>query len=114
VISVTLLAVARGAVIWLLPVPVGLKLITWHMFASFVSLIATLILQLLSLGAVSLIGLTESMITGTLSIGYALLGFADSIIWLVVSAFLFTTAFIKNGVGYRIADGLIRAIETAA
>jgi len=105
-----LIAVAIGAVIWLLPIPTGLKPVTWHMFAIFVSVIAAFILQPLSLGAISMIGLGVSTITGTLTIGDALSGFSDSIIWLVVSAFLFATAFIKTGLGYRIAYVLIRAI----
>jgi DASS family divalent anion:Na+ symporter len=57
-----------------------------------------------------MIALSFATITNTVSLGDALSGFSDAIIWLVVSSFLFAKAFIKTGLGYRIAYVLIRAI----
>jgi len=104
------ITVLIGAVIWFIPVPVGLKAVTWHLFAIFVAVIAGFILNPLPMGAVSMIALSFATITNTVSIGDALSGFSDAIIWLVVSSFLFAKAFIKTGLGYRIAYVLIRAI----
>jgi len=104
------ITVLIGAVIWFIPVPVGLKAVTWHLFAIFVAVIVGFILNPLPMGAVSMIALSFATITNTVSLGDALSGFSDSIIWLVVSSFLFAKAFIKTGLGYRIAYVLIRAI----
>ena len=105
-----IITVLIGAAIWFIPVPVGLKPVTWHLFAIFVGVIAGFILNPLPMGAVSMIALAFATITNTVSIGDALSGFSDAIIWLVVSSFLFAKAFIKTGLGYRIAYLLIRAI----
>ncbi|HEY3365946.1 MAG TPA: DASS family sodium-coupled anion symporter [Symbiobacteriaceae bacterium] len=45
--------------------------------------------------------------TGTLSIGDSMLGFADATVWLIVSAFLFARGFIKTGLGRRTAFMLV-------
>lgn len=105
-----IITVFLGIIIWLIPVPTGLKPVAWHLFAIFVSVILGFILQPLPMGAVSIIGLAAALMTGTLNLGDALSGFSDGIIWLIVSSFLFARAFIKTGLGYRIAYLFIRSI----
>lgn len=95
------------AVLWCLPVPQGLSVQAWHLFAIFAATIVGFILQPMPLGAVALVGITLSALTGTLKPQDALLGFSNTTIWLIVSAFLFAKGFIKTGLGRRIAYKLI-------
>jgi DASS family divalent anion:Na+ symporter len=107
------ITVLIGAVIWFIPVPVGLKAVTWHLFAIFVAVIAGFILNPLPMGAVSMIALSFATITNTVSLGDALSGFSDAIIWLVVSSFLFAKAFIKTGLATELLIRLSAPLVTA-
>ena len=80
-----------------------------HMLALFVGTILGLILQPLPQGAVVILGVTLAAFTGTLTMGDALSGFANTTVWLIVSAFLFARGFIKTGLGRRISYLMIRA-----
>ena len=95
------------AVLWCLPVPQGLSVQAWYLIAIFAATIVGFNLQPMPLGAVALVGITLSALTGTLKPQDALLGFSNTTIWLIVSAFLFAKGFIKTGLGRRIAYKLI-------
>ncbi|HEY2844008.1 MAG TPA: DASS family sodium-coupled anion symporter, partial [Bryobacteraceae bacterium] len=95
--------------VWFLPIPTGVAVKAWHLLAIFLATIAGLILQPLPMGAVVLIGITTTALTGTLSIGEAMSGYMNSTVWLIVAAFLFAKAFGKTGLGRRIAFVFIRA-----
>ena len=103
--TITLLVVV---IIWFSPLPAGVQERAWHLFAIFFGTIAGLVLQPLPMGAVVLIGTTATMITHTLSPGEAMAGYMSAIVWLIVAAFLFARAFIKTGLGRRIAYFFIR------
>ena len=105
-----LIAIGVGVVIYLIPVPAGLKPQAWYLFAIFVSTILAFILQPLPIGAVALISITFTSLSGVLKIGEALSGYSNGTIWLIVSAFLFAKGFIKTGLGKRIAYVLIKAL----
>jgi len=98
-----------GIIIWYLPVPAGVKKEAWHLLAIFVATIVGLILTPLPMGAVVIIGVMMTAFTGTLAIGAALSGFANSVVWLIVAAFLIARGFIKTGLGRRVAFQFIRA-----
>ncbi len=102
--------VILGLLIWFLPVPAGLTPQAWHLFALLVAIIAGFIIAPLPIGAVAFIGLTVTMLTGTLKTGEALGGFASGSIWLIASAFIFSAGFIKTGLGRRIAYMILQAI----
>ena len=104
-----ILVVLVGLIIWYLPVPTGVKKEAWHLLAIFVATIFGLILSPLPMGAVVIIGVMLSTLTGILNIGAALAGFANSTVWLIVAAFLVARGFIKTGLGTRIAYMFIRA-----
>lgn len=53
-------------------------------------------------------------LTSTLKIGEAISGFANTSIWLIVGAFLFSRGFIKTGLGKRIAYNLISAFGSSS
>ncbi|PKN08201.1 MAG: anion permease [Deltaproteobacteria bacterium HGW-Deltaproteobacteria-8] len=102
--------IGLGLLLWFLPVPTGLSVQAWHLFALMVAIIAGFISAPLPIGAVAFIGLTITVLTNTLNIKEGLSGFASGSIWLIVAAFLFSRGFIKTGLGSRIAYLLLRAI----
>ncbi len=107
-------AALLGVIIYLFPAPAGLaNPKAWQLFAVFVSTIAAFILQPLPMGAISVISLAFLSATGIFKIDEALSGFANSTIWLVVSAFIFSRAFINVGLGRRIAFIIIHAIGSS-
>lgn len=102
--------IAVGIIIWLVPVPAGVKPAAWNLFAVFVATILGFILQPLPIGALAFASITFTVLAGILKPAEALSGFANTTIWLIVSAFLFAQGFIKTGLGRRIAYVLIKAI----
>lgn len=82
---------AFGLILWCIPTPDGLTPQSWHLFAIFVATIVGFITQPLPIGGVSIVVITVATLTGTLKIGEAISGFANSAIWLIVGAFLFGT-----------------------
>lgn len=105
-----LITVLIGAIIWFMPVPAGLKVPAWHLFALFVATILGFILQPLSIGALAFISISFAGLSGVLKVNAALAGFSNSIIWLIVASFIFAIGFRKTGLGLRIAYTLIKAI----
>ncbi|MEN6568007.1 MAG: anion permease [Veillonellales bacterium] len=101
------IVVVLMAVLWCFPVPQGLSVQAWHLFAIFAATILGFILQPMPLGAVALAAITLTGLTGTLKPQEALSGFSNTTIWLIVSAFLFAKGFIKTGLGRRISYKLI-------
>jgi DASS family divalent anion:Na+ symporter len=104
-----ILVVLVGLIIWYLPVPTGVKKEAWHLLAIFVATIFGLILNPIPMGAVVIIGVVMTTMTGVLKIGPALSGFANNTVWLIVAAFLVARGFIITGLGSRIAYMFIRA-----
>lgn len=98
-----LLTVAVGVIIWFIPAPEGVEPAAWHLLAIFVATILGIILKPLPMGAIAMLGITMTALTGTLSIKDALTGFANTTIWLIVIAFFISRGFIKTGLGARIA-----------
>jgi len=103
-------------VLYLIPVPAGLNANQWHYFAVFAAVIAGLVLESMPVGAVGLIGLTFAALMGYVesdpnkSLRWALSGFSESTVWLIVGAFVFAIGYRKSGLGKRIALVLVRAL----
>ena len=103
-------------VIYMVPPPAGLNVNQWHYFAIFAAVIVGLVLESMPPGAVGFIGLTLSAILGYVepdpakSLRWALSGFSDQTVWLVVGAFVFAIGYRKSGLGKRIALLLVRAL----
>jgi len=74
-----------------------------HLFAIFVATIVGIILKSLPMGAVAMIGIAATALTGTLGIADSMSGFSDVTIWLIVLAFFISRGFVKTGLGARIA-----------
>ncbi len=96
------------AVLWFVPPPEGVQIEAWHLLAIFLGTILGLILQPVPMGAVVIMGLTATVLTGTLGMTDALLGYQSATVWLIVSAFLFARCLNKTGLGRRIAFFFIR------
>ena len=105
----TLICLALGAIVlFLIPQPEFLQEharseTNWRLLAIFVATLAALILAPLPMGAVAIIAIATVALTKTTTIGVALSGFSNTVIWLIVSAFLLSRGFIKTGLGERIA-----------
>jgi anion transporter len=110
------LPVAVWLAVMLLPAPKGLNATQWHYFAIFLGTITGVIVEAMSPGAVGLVGLTVAAITRyvdpdpTKSIAWALSGFADTTVWLIVGAFVFAIGYRESRLGRRIALALVRAL----
>ena len=76
------IAAGLGVIIWFLPAPDGVTAAAWHLFAIFVATIVGIVLEPLPMGAVALLGIAATTLTHTLSLGEALSGFSNSVIWL--------------------------------
>ena len=98
-----LAVVALAILIWFVPSPVGVEPRAWHLLAIFIATIVGIILKPFPMGAIALIGIAATAVTGTLKIDQALSGFGNGTIWLIVVAFFISRGFIKTGLGSRIA-----------
>jgi len=103
-------------VLYLIPVPAGLNANQWHYFALFAAVIAGLVLESMSVGAIGLIGLTVAGVAGYVesdpnkSLRWMLGGFSESTVWLIVGAFVFSIGYRKSGLGRRLALMLVRGL----
>lgn len=104
-----LITLAAGVIVWLLPIPAGVKPIAWKLFSVFIATILGFILQPIPMGAMALLSLTVTGFLGLAGMKELLSGFSNSTIWLIVSAFLLSRGFSKTGLGRRISYMLIRA-----
>ncbi len=95
-------------------VPKGLTQSAWWYFALFAAVIVGLILEPIPAAAIGLIGVAFAAAMRyvnadiTQSINWALSGFADSTVWLIFGAFVFSMGYNKTGLGRRIALMLVR------
>lgn len=89
--------------IWLYPVPEGLKPEAWHMFAIFVATIVGILCAPLPSGAIMFISLAVCIFTNTLTFKAALSGFASGTVWMIFAAYVLSLGFVQSGLGRRIA-----------
>lgn len=102
-----LLSVGVGVGIASLPLPHGLDQKAWYLFAIFVAAIFGIVSKALEVGAVALLAFAVATVSGVLSLPQALSGFSQAVIWLIAVAFLISRAFVKTGLGKRIAYHLV-------
>ncbi|CAB3751304.1 DASS family sodium-coupled anion symporter [Paraburkholderia humisilvae] len=95
--------VGLGVVLWFLPVPDGLPVKAWHMFAVFVGTIAGIMTAPLPMSAVAIIGATVGVLVGVVSFADVTRSTGTDLVWLVMLAFFISRGVIKTGLGRRIA-----------
>ncbi|MBI4874611.1 MAG: DASS family sodium-coupled anion symporter [Acidobacteria bacterium] len=101
--------IAAGVILWAFFKPAGVDPAAWRLFAVFAATILGMILQVMDTGAVVLLGLIAAILTRSMTLTAVLGGFANSSVWLIVSAFLFSHAVAATGLGQRVAFLFIRA-----
>lgn len=105
------LAVAgTGLAIAAIPPPAGITAPSWQLLAIFVATVLGLTLQPLPGGAMVLLGVAASVLSGVQPVAKALSGYGDPIVWMVLAAFFMSRGMIKTGLGRRIAFWFIRAL----
>ncbi|RPJ79920.1 MAG: DASS family sodium-coupled anion symporter, partial [Acidobacteria bacterium] len=93
-----------------IPAPAGVTPAGWRMLAIFAATIAGIIVQPLPMGAMVVLGLTAAVFANSLTIEKALGGYANPIVWLVLTAFFMARGMLQTGLGRRIALHFVRAI----
>ena len=89
--------------IWFAPIPAGLTAPAWHLFAVFVSAIASVLVGAFPLLTSTMLAVGAVVLTGTVSPAKAFSGFANASVLLVAVAFLVAKAVVKSGLGRRIS-----------
>ena len=102
--------VLAGAAVWLVPVPAGVDPRAWQLLAVFVATMVGIVLRPMPMGAVAFVATGFAVLSGTLTIAEATAGFGSTVVWLVVAAFFIATAFVKTGLGTRIAYHFMRVL----
>lgn len=118
-----LIPIAVAVLIWLLPVPEGLKPQAWTYFALFVGVVVGLIIEPVPAALVGLIGIAvacllrvgapipaSGVVSPAAAINWGLSGFANSTVWLIFVAFMFALGYEKTGLGKRIALILVKKL----
>jgi DASS family divalent anion:Na+ symporter len=95
------IALALG--IWFAPVPAGLTIQAWHLFAIFATTIFSVILTAFPLLTASVLAVAAAVLTHTIVPAKAFAGFANASVLLVVIAFLVAHGVVKSGLGKRIS-----------
>lgn len=89
--------------LWVTPVPEGLSLQAWHIFAIFVATILGILSAPLASGALMWIALALAVLTKTLTLKDAMSGFASGTVWMIFCAYVLSLGFVQSGLGRRIA-----------
>lgn len=98
-----LICLVVGIFFWFVPLSPDIPKPAQEVFAVFLAVIVSFFLRPLPTGALVLLGLISLIITNTITMDQALSGFGDSIVWLVVAAFLISGAVVETGFGKRVA-----------
>ena len=85
--------------LWFLPAPEGVVPAAWHLFALFVSAIASVVIGAFPILTASVLALSAAVLTGTLTPKDAYSGFSNSTILLIVVAFLVARASVRVPLG---------------
>ncbi len=94
---------ACGLGIAFFPKPESVTHESWVLLAIFIATIVGSILRPVPAGAIVLLGVAALPVFGALKIEKALQGFAEPVVWLVLSAFFLSRGMVKTGLGRRIA-----------
>lgn len=106
-----ILPVVVGLILWLMtPIkPAAVPVAGWHMFALFVGTIIACITRPLPIGGVSIVAFALTVLTKTVPMDKAIVGFGNASIWMIAMAFFIARGFIKTGLGRRIALNFVKA-----
>jgi DASS family divalent anion:Na+ symporter len=94
---------ALALVLWFTPVPSGLTIQAWHLFAIFAAAIFSVIVAAFPLLTAAMLAVAAAVLSGTIVPAKAFAGFANGSVLLVVIAFLVARGVVKTGLGHRIS-----------
>src|SRR5262245_38167835 len=100
-------ALALG--LWVTPIPSGLTVQAWHLFAIFAAAIFSVIVAAFPLLTAAMLAAAAAVLTGTLTPAKEFAGFANGSVLLVVVAFLVASSVVKSGLGRRISFLVVSA-----
>lgn len=109
ILGLAILLAIYLVIVFLIPRPDGIRPESWRLLGIFAAAIAGLILQPIPGGAVVLVAITLVSISGAMTIGQALAGYADPTVWLVIAAFIISRGLLNTGLARRIALMFVRA-----
>lgn len=97
--------------------PAGVNEFAWRTVVIFLATIVCIICKVLPVGAIGVIAITVYALTGSggaltaqESISQALSAMNNTLLWLIVIAFMISRGFVKTGLGERIALVLVRLL----
>jgi L-tartrate/succinate antiporter len=99
-----------------LPAPAGLTVHAWRYFAVFLGVILGLILEPVPVPIIAVIGVSLGAAlnlvakTPSDSVKWALSGFSNSVVWLILAAYMFGLGYDKTGLGRRVALSLVKLL----
>ncbi|MCO6549133.1 MAG: DASS family sodium-coupled anion symporter [Gilliamella sp.] len=113
-----IIIVVISAIFWLfVSPPEGISQEGWQTSIIFVATIASIVAEIMSIGAIGLLAITVFAVlrpsgatTATESIKISLSELNSSLIWLIVIAFMIARGFIKTGLSKRIAYYLVKIL----
>lgn len=107
-LSTAILVAIYLLIAFVIPRPQTVKPEGWRLLGIFAATIVGLVLQPIAGGALVLIAITLATLLTGLTVQKALSGFADPVVWLVLSAFFISNALLKTGLARRIALLFVR------
>jgi DASS family divalent anion:Na+ symporter len=109
-VSAGIIGLTALAILYLAPKPAAVSIQGWRMLAIFICTVLALMLRPLPVGAAVLIGVLIEIVGNVLTPAQALAGYANTTVWLVVFAYLFSRAVINSGLARRLALVFVRRI----
>ena len=99
----SLLSLGAGLALWMTPVPAGLSLQVWHLFAIFIATIVGIISRPLPIGPVVLISIITILLTKTLTFEELFVSLDRPGIWMLVMSFFLANGLINTKLAERAA-----------
>lgn len=103
-----LIPVLFAAIFFVIPAPQGLEVQAWQLFGIFAGTILMLMLQGLPEASAILVGVSAAGLI-VVPIKEVLVGYTDTILWLIVAAVMMSLGFKKSGLAKRVGLILIKA-----
>jgi len=108
--------IGLGVLVLICPVPAGLTVNAWRFFALFAMAVAALVAEPLPSPAVGFISVSAATVlvlvgkTPAEAMRWALSGFSNDTVWMIMAAAMFALGYEKTGLGRRIALVLVRTL----
>ncbi len=99
-----------GVILWWMPHPQGITENAWHLFVIFLSTILGIVCRPMPVSSVVFVGMTMTLLTGTLKYNEVLAAYSKDSVWLIVMSFFLARGLVKTGLAMRISYYCIRLL----